>query len=849
MSEHSKQIIVVGMHRSGTSMVTRLLNMLGIFFGSPELCQAQSGGEENIKGFWEHPKLVEINRDIFSVLNMRWDRVSSFHHDQLCSQALDGVRSKALEFVHHMDHQGNWVAKDPRTCLTLSFWRTLLRRPIIVWVYRNPLEVARSLQRRNKFSLPYGLALWEKYMREALYATQGLPIVFINYHHVIENSFKATQQLLDDLHALGATGLSMPDTSLIKGFVDKRYFRERSKERELQDYLTQSQKLLNETVSSIDGVRTGFKIVSMDMSSDVLCFEEMRAHELELLEKVKDLLKAKDKQISVLESTVLDFENRLGQGQRSSGSENVDPVFIRMGKKPKGDRNSFEKMKSMIVDQHTRVMDYVESKRWRLKRKFEHLGLFNFSGMKSSKLGTGYNLENLPSKRVVSKSFIIDRISIIICIHNALDDVRNCLKSVIIHTDLNDHELIIVDDGSHTLTQEYVAKFCTTHNVQIIRNESAMGYTRAANQGLRAATGDALVLLNSDTIVSANWLHQLKEVAMIPGTACVGPLSNAASWQSIPDAKGEDGKWKVNEVPGNLNVHEFNATLKLNTRALNPKVSFVNGFCLMIHRSALEEVGYLDEECFPRGYGEEDDFVLRCLNKGFVNRIADHCYVYHAKSKSFTNKNRTILTHISSRALKDKHGKTHIQRTVTSHQHNEDLLRARVSASHAIQRAKHKSMVFPKVERALSIAWPQPHLKTVGGIRRVIEMTNRLVMMGHHVTIYTPSGKKSNWLPIHADVRSINQPETMPFDLVILSDPDNLEMVKTLPSKNMLIYHLAPYHLYRPESPELYGYYHQAECINIANSQWVSNSISKFYTTQAIFPGGMVFLGGWQDHT
>ena len=111
-----------------------------------------------------------------------------------------------------------------------------------------------------------------------------------------------------------------------------------------------------------------------------------------------------------------------------------------------------------------------------------------------------------------------------------------------------------------------------------------------------------------------------------------------------------------------------------------PQVSFINGFCYLITRESLNHLGYLDEEKFPRGYGEEDDFSVRAQDAGWMLRVADDCYVYHAKSKSFTSQIRTEITANTKIALQTKHGKTKIDTLLQQIQHNESLLIARTLA-------------------------------------------------------------------------------------------------------------------------------------------------------------------------
>src|SRR3954467_15433582 len=100
-------------------------------------------------------------------------------------------------------------------------------------------------------------------------------------------------------------------------------------------------------------------------------------------------------------------------------------------------------------------------------------------------------------------------VDIVICIHDALDHVRECLASLNRHSNSRQH-LIMVDDGSSPGCRDELLRFGQAHQeCTLIRNDTARGYTKAANQGLRLSRADVVILLNSDTIVTATWLDRL----------------------------------------------------------------------------------------------------------------------------------------------------------------------------------------------------------------------------------------------------------------------------------------------------------------------------------------------------
>jgi GT2 family glycosyltransferase len=246
-------------------------------------------------------------------------------------------------------------------------------------------------------------------------------------------------------------------------------------------------------------------------------------------------------------------------------------------------------------------------------------------------------------------------VDIIVCVHNAYDDVKRCLISLIQHT-RSPYRIIIVDDGSAEETANYLIHFAQTQNAMLIRNNQAKGYTLAANQGLRASYSDYSLLLNSDTIVSTNWLDYLVACGESSSQiGIIGPLSNTASWQSVPELL-VNGDWADNELPIDVTINDMASLIAVNSQRLYPRIPFLNGFCLMIKRQLIDEIGYFDEETFGRGYGEENDYCIRAVKAGWELAVADDSYVFHAQSKSYSHERRMQLAQKADELLRTKHG-------------------------------------------------------------------------------------------------------------------------------------------------------------------------------------------------
>lgn len=170
MSKSNKQriVVVLGMHRSGTSAYTHALEVLGFDLGVG-LC---APNEWNRKGQFEHPEINQLNDEILSHVGMSWDSVSCFKID-IVDPEIRKFRTRALQILEgKFKNGGPRALKDPRIARLVSFWNDVLVEAGFdvryLLVIRNPLEVAHSLNRRDHFSILKGCWLWARYIVSVL---------------------------------------------------------------------------------------------------------------------------------------------------------------------------------------------------------------------------------------------------------------------------------------------------------------------------------------------------------------------------------------------------------------------------------------------------------------------------------------------------------------------------------------------------------------------------------------------------------------------------------------------------------------------------------------------------------
>jgi GT2 family glycosyltransferase len=387
-----------------------------------------------------------------------------------------------------------------------------------------------------------------------------------------------------------------------------------------------------------------------------------------------------------------------------------------------------------------------------------------------------------------------DQIDIIICVHNALEDIKTCLDSIKKFT-TEPFSLIIIDDGSDHPTKVFLENSKTNFdNFKLIRNDLAQGYTGAANIGIKESKAPFLILLNSDTIVGPEWIDRLyRAITFDKKTGIVGPLSNTASWQSIPDLEN-NGDWATNPLPPSISVEKMSKLISNYSRCTYPEVPLLNGFCLMIKKEVLDEIGYLDEENFGQGYGEEDDFNIRAGKAGWKKVIADDVYVYHAQSKSYSHEMRYKLSTQNSEKLAKKHGVINISNYVKQ-----------MNPNRILEGIRHRSRILFEREEILSkgnkhfngkkILFVLPIMDAGGGANIILDESRALRRMGIDVQIYNfkkfKSGFKQSYPNLDVPVIYGNEEDLgllgREFDAVIASA--NYSVKWLLPLQN---YHNKP---------------------------------------------------------
>ena len=212
--------------------------------------------------------------------------------------------------------------------------------------------------------------------------------------------------------------------------------------------------------------------------------------------------------------------------------------------------------------------------------------------------------------------------SIIILTFNKLEYTQKCIESIRKYTSKGSYEIIVVDNNSTDGTKEWLNE---QEDIKVIFNSDNLGFPIGCNQGVKIAKGSEILFLNNDVIVTPNWLEKMLDTLYSSSKiGAVGPITNSAFGQEIEvDYKSED---EINNFA--LRIAERN--LQNNTEK---KIKLV-GFCLLLKRSILDEVGLLDE-FFSPGNCEDDDLSLRIIKAGYELVLCKNVFMHHFGSISF----------------------------------------------------------------------------------------------------------------------------------------------------------------------------------------------------------------------
>jgi len=636
------------MHRSGTSALTRVINLLGVDLGQ-NLMQAKP---DNVKGFWEEEEVVGLNDKLLSAFGRRWDDVREFPPGWWDEKEFLPYREKIAEILNReFGPSALWGLKDPRLCRLVPLYRTILHEMgcdvKAVLVLRDPMEVAKSLHAREGMPLYYGLLLWIRYVIDAEKDSRDVPRVWVTYEELLSDWQSVARKIQDTLHITWPVAI---DTAapLIDQFLDPG-LRHQKAESERSDEASPLEHLACEVYEL---VRTAEDSSLLQGSLDEIS-EKLR----ELFSLFTDTSTSAEGFSGYFKKNVPSVTDSFLQGEAlietrrnlelqiklEEVRNNLEKELARTNERLKQLRNEMQQIK-IQRDEARHWLEYAKSTySWKLTRPFRAcfrlLKGFSRTGLRVDARRVSLALSLLKQhgvffllkqiairlwqppvavKRRMYHNPTLDNlhaiqlplsekptVSIIIPVFNKFEYTFACLQSILNETD-GEYEVIVVDDGSSDLTLQigdYVS------GIRLVRNEENLGFIGSCNAGAGAARGEYLLFLNNDTVVTPGWLDSLLQCfdhfsnVGLAGAKLVYPdgrLQEAGGiiWQ---DGSGWNyGRLKDPDSP------EFNYPRE---------VDFCSGACIIIPHQLFLELGGFDER-FKPAYYEDVDLAFKVRKAG-----------------------------------------------------------------------------------------------------------------------------------------------------------------------------------------------------------------------------------------
>lgn len=222
-------------------------------------------------------------------------------------------------------------------------------------------------------------------------------------------------------------------------------------------------------------------------------------------------------------------------------------------------------------------------------------------------------------------------LNVIVPVYRGVQETRRCLESLLSSRLPDTCCVTLIDDcGPERDMADLLAEFSRQTNVTLLRNAKNLGFVASVNRGMAHFPDHDPLLLNADTEVPYGWAQRLQRAlyeASDIGT--VTPFSNNATICSYPRFCCD------NDLPVELTVSQLDRLFQQANAGRSVDIPTAVGFCMLIRRECLNDVGLFDVELFGRGYGEENDFCMRAADRRWRHVLCADTFVYHAGAVSF----------------------------------------------------------------------------------------------------------------------------------------------------------------------------------------------------------------------
>lgn len=362
-------------------------------------------------------------------------------------------------------------------------------------------------------------------------------------------------------------------------------------------------------------------------------------------------------------------------------------------------------------------------------------------------------------------------VDVIIPVYRGVEETSRCIDSVFSSPCSTSKRVVVINDCSPEQEMyEYLAAAKGRYGFEYLINEHNLGFVGTVNKAMALSKYNDVLLLNSDTEVSAQWLDRIADQAYADDTiATVTPLSNNATICSYPDFFGR------RKLRPGTSLEEMSDACWIANAGRSVDVPTGVGFCMYIKRTCLNELGLFDREAFGKGYGEENDFCMRVIEHGWRNVLALDTFVYHAGEVSFAADSAAGKQR-GMEALLAKHPQYLLK--VASHIAQDPGRAYRAAITCQLWRASAKPVVLLVT-----------HSLGGGTERHALEIAERYARTSH-VLIMRPAGTSAAY---GVSLQGISEYDPFNIDVDIAEEGAFEQLLHALPITRVHVHHVLGY--------------------------------------------------------
>lgn len=459
-----KCIVVLGMHRSGTSAIAGFLASSGVFFGN-NLLEPQ---EDNPKGFFENKSILQINENILKILGSKWDDVNDLPNDWHKREEISIFKINIKEIIKNDLNKDVFGLKDPRVSILLPLYLEVFSEmevePLFLIIKRKKIEIFKSLEKRNDFSYQKTISLSNKYEKSIKLYTKNYTKYYVFFDDIVNDldSFVYNFQKI--------FGINLNVDFYAKSFIEKDLKHYTISYNELIQKYQNDLNILN---SNVNEVRKDNKILKKVISDNEASIDQM------------------NRRIAELSKCIQEVENRESISNQEIIQKNNEIKLLK------------ESLSWRFSQWMTKVFFLIFSNTYRTRRMFEKIIRF------LHKLFKKRNVDLISKKKLNEELIETPLISVIMPTYNT--DIRwleLAIESVNNQTYRN-WELCIVDDGSTSISTINFLKNINDEKIKVHFLSINEGIANASNEAIKMCQGDYVGFLDHDDEITPDALFEV----------------------------------------------------------------------------------------------------------------------------------------------------------------------------------------------------------------------------------------------------------------------------------------------------------------------------------------------------